>query len=158
GCADGPLVALPPQASFSLVSFPGAGAGPFSCWAVAIDLTAASASFTMKADRNSNYASAPQSTNSDCDHCFQWSFRFPGIASPTTAAGWGFFIGGAPADAAQGGGATATTAGGAVSPACSEYDGTVWDHQEANAAPVYAVNGVVTNANGAEGTLGAVAF
>ncbi|MFN0244811.1 MAG: hypothetical protein ACKVWV_18140 [Planctomycetota bacterium] len=156
-CALSPLLAPAPQASLALVGMPGAHFGPFACWVVVVDLVGGSGSFSMKADGDGNYDSAPQATSSELDHCFSWSFTFPGIASPTTSAASGLFIAGCPADAAHGGWATATTTGGGSLPACSEYDGTVWDHQEANAAPVYAVNGVVTNANSAEGPLTAVA-
>ncbi|MFN0242081.1 MAG: hypothetical protein ACKVWV_04245 [Planctomycetota bacterium] len=157
-CAQGPLAAPTPNASFSLVSFPGRGATPYACWEVAIDLTGITASFTMRADGGGNYDSAPQTTNSELDHCFSWSFSFPGLASPTISAATGMALAGAPANAAQGGWATATTTSGGAFAPCSGYDGTSWDHQEANAAPVYAVNGIVTNANSATGTLAGIAF
>ncbi|MFN0242522.1 MAG: hypothetical protein ACKVWV_06485, partial [Planctomycetota bacterium] len=158
-CADGPLVAPAPNASFSLVSFPGAGAGPFSCWLVALDLTGVTASFTMRSDANGQYGDAftganlGQTVDTELNDCFSWSFSFPGIASPTTTSASGMILAGVPADAAHLGWLTATTTGSALTPACAGYDGTTWDHQESNAAPVYAVNGVVTNANSAEGTL-----
>ncbi|MFN0242758.1 MAG: hypothetical protein ACKVWV_07675 [Planctomycetota bacterium] len=147
-CADGPLVAPAANASFSLVSFPGAGAGPFGCWLVAVDLTGVTASFTMRADGNGNFNSSPQTTGTELTHCFSWSFSFPGIASPTTTSASGMIVAGVPADFANGGWATATTTSGGLTAACAGYDGTVWDLQEVNAAPT-----AVANANGATNTL-----
>ncbi|MFN0245132.1 MAG: hypothetical protein ACKVWV_19790 [Planctomycetota bacterium] len=154
-CADGPLVAPAPNASFSLVSFPGAGAGPFGCWLVALDLTGVTASFTMRADGTGDYNGGNKKTTSELERCFSWSFSFPGIASPTTTAASGMILAGVPADAAHLGWLTATTTGGGLTAACSGYDGTVWDHQEVNAAPVWFNQDtrLVTNANVASGTL-----
>jgi len=161
-CAEKRATAPAPQASFSLVSFPGNAGGPFGCWAVSIDLNGASASFTMRADGTGDYNTPARSA--DLAHLFSWTFTFPDNQIPTATAASGFFLQGNPANSTVGpnsptsgtpnsnGWKVFVTTGG-VGNAHSGYDGTVWDKHGCNALPSMFNGGN----NGSRGTFAFVA-
>ncbi len=143
GCAESRATAPAPVASFALTNFPGGAGGPFGCWNVFIDLTAAQASFSMRADATGDYTIPPGS--SDLEHLFSWTFRFPNALPPTASGASGWAIAGNPANRTGGpnlplgapnsnGWKVGLTTGGSGS-ARAGYDGTVWDKHGANALP-----------------------
>jgi hypothetical protein len=161
-CAEKRATAPAPVASFSLTSFPGNAGGPFGCWAVSIDLSAVSFSFSMRADGTGSYTNPARSA--DLQHMFSWAFTFPSNPIPTASAASGFFLQGNQANQTQGpnqpisgtpnsnGWKVFVTTGGSGD-ACSGYDGTVWDKHGANATPSMFNGGN----NGSRGTFGFVA-
>jgi len=161
-CAEKRATAPAPQASFSLVSFPGNAGGPLGCWAVSIDLAAASFSFSMAADGTGSYTTPARSA--DLAHLFSWTFTFPTDPGPVGSGASGFFLQGNPTNSTVGanlprsgtpnsnGWKVAVTTGGAGN-ACSGYDNTVWDKHGANALPSMFNGGN----NGSRGTFAFVA-
>ncbi len=152
-CAEKRATAPAPVASFSLVSFPGNAGGPFGCWAVSIDLSAVSFSFSMRADGTGDYTTPPRSA--DLAHLFSWTFTFPTNPIPTSTAASGFLLQGNPANSTGGGGQNSNGWKVAVptGAACAGYDGTVWDKHGCYPDPSMFDGGN----NGSRGTFGFIA-
>jgi hypothetical protein len=157
-CAERLSTAPAPVASFALTGFPGAPFfTPQGCWVVSIDLTAVSASFSMRADGTGSYNTPARS--SELEHLFSWTFSFPTNPLPTFSGASGFALAGVPANQTVGPNqplsGTPNSKGWRVASggaACAGYDGTVWDKHGANALPSMFNGGN----NGSRGTLGFV--
>jgi hypothetical protein len=108
-----------PQHAFVLAGLPGAGSAPQACWAVTIDLAAASHSFSMLADGIGSFPSGGSPTQ----HLFGWQFS-------TTAAV------GSPSHS----GPIIAGHGGPPMTNCSGVDGTDWDRLPGAPAPTWPTN------------------
>jgi hypothetical protein len=121
-----------PQHAFSLTGLPGAGASPQGCWAVTIDLDAASQTFTMLADAIGSYPAGSTPTQ----HLFGWQFSTTAAVGATSHSG--------PLIAGHGGPPMTN---------CSGVDGTRWDTLPGAPAPTWPTNissGNYIQANGPE--------
>jgi hypothetical protein len=108
-----------PQHSFVLTGLPGAGTGAQACWAVTVDLDAASLSFNMLADGAGTFPAGGSPTQ----HLFGWQFT-------TTAA----------VGAMSQSGPLIAGAGGPPMTHCSGVDGTCWDFLPGAPPPTFPDN------------------
>jgi hypothetical protein len=108
-----------PQHSFVLTGLPGAGAGAQACWAVSVDLDAASLSFTMIADGVGSFHVGDSPTQ----HLFGWQFTTTAAVGATSQSG-----------------PLIAGAGGPPMTHCSGVDGTRWDHLPGAPAPTWPSN------------------